>query len=367
MTKSVMTNIVTKRTTGSQLRQLRLEKGYKLRDVAMRTGIDQAIVSKHEHGHRVPTAEHVDLYAQCYELDRLWLYDHLIADQIAELMAEASDPDFVWEVAEPRIEYLRSSKVMELPVLSDKLHQALERIDLLREQWQAAHPLDEIQLQRMAEYFRTSYTYDSNQIEGNTLSLRETDLVIHKGLTIAGKSMAEHLEAVNHGEAIDYIHQLVESGESVSSRGILDLHNLILRGIAPAHAGVYRKVSVRISGSTHVPPDALEISQHMEKYHTYYRSHKDRLHPVILAAEMHERLVTIHPFIDGNGRTSRLVMNMILLQHGYTITSLKGDHDSRMRYYAALDAIQSDADSSSFYELICEAVESSLCAHLEWI
>ncbi len=351
---------------GRELRRLRRAQGLRLVDVATRTGIDQALVSKHEHGHRSPTQDQLRQYAASYRIDTQDLRDLQIADQVAELMAYASDPREVWAVAEPRIEYLRSSKVMEKPVLTREIEEQLQRIDALRARWQDAHPLDEVQLQRMAEYFRTDYTYDSNRIEGNTLTLRETDLVIHQGLTIAGKSMAEHLEAVNHAEAIDYIRQFAQSGETLSSYSVLDLHSLILRGIAPMHAGVYRSVGVRISGSAHVPPDALEIRDHMSRYHSYYHSHRERIHPVILAAEMHERLVTIHPFIDGNGRTSRLVMNLILLQHGYTITSLKGDHESRMRYYDALDAVQRDADSKAFYELICDAVEASLEAHLEW-
>jgi len=105
----------------------------------------------------------------------------------------------------------------------------------------------------------------------------------------------------------------------------------------------------------------------MEDYFIHYSNHKSRLHPVILAAEMHERLVSIHPFIDGNGRTSRLIMNLLLLKSGYTVTSLKGDYESRMKYYGALEKVQVDNDPEPFYLLVMEAVEASLLSHLKWV
>jgi Fic family protein len=240
----------------------------------------------------------------------------------------------------------------------------LKILDELSKKWKNIKPLNEIQLRKMEEYFFTSYTYESNRIEGNTLTLQETHLVINEGITIGGKSLREHLELINHREAIDLILDLVQNKIPFNSFRLKQIHQLILKGVDDRNAGVYRSLPVRISGSSHVPPEPYLIEKMMEDYFIFYETQKDILHPVVLAAEMHERLVTIHPFIDGNGRTSRLVMNLILLKNGFTIANLKGNFDDRMRYYKSLEQVQVNHESDLFYELITEHVESSLKEHL---
>jgi Fic family protein len=217
----------------------------------------------------------------------------------------------------------------------------------------------------MSEYFNVAYTYESNLIEGNTLTLSETQLVIREGLTIGGTSMREHLEAINHYEAIEFIEELVQTVQELSPKSLSQLHYLILKGIDKENAGRYRKVPVRISGSQHVPPQPFQIEKMMEDYFIHFENQKNSIHPVLLAAEMHERLVTIHPFIDGNGRTSILVMNMLLLKGGYTLANLKGDSESRLRYYKALESVQIHNDPEPFYHLVMDCVESSLLEHLD--
>lgn len=212
-----------------------------------------------------------------------------------------------------------------------------------------------------------SYTYESNRIEGNTLSLQETHLVVNEGITIGGKSVREHLEAINHAEAVSYIEQLVTDKMDFGPRVLMELHYLILKGIDKENAGRYRKVPVRISGSEHVPPQPYMLEKLMEEYFLHYDQQKSILHPVILAAEMHERLVSIHPFVDGNGRTSRLVMNLILLKHGFTIANLKGDLSSRLAYYKALEAVQVENNPEVFYHLVADAVADSLKNHLDMV
>lgn len=209
------------------------------------------------------------------------------------------------------------------------------------------------------EAFNVEYTYDSNRIEGNTLTLRETDLVIHKGLTVGGKPLAEHLEAINHYEAVGYIRDLSSENTVFNRSVLLSLHSLILRGIDSEHAGIFRNVPVMISGSQHTPPQPWQVEKLMEEYFLFYEQSKDVLHPVILAAELHEQLVTIHPFIDGNGRTARLVMNLILLQHGFPIAILHGDTDSRLSYYAALEQCNLENDKLVFNSLIVGSVVAS--------
>ena len=213
---------------------------------------------------------------------------------------------------------------------------------------------------KVAKAFDIEYTYESNKIEGNTLTLQETALVIEKGLTIGGKSLNEHLEAINHQYAIDYIKELASKKQTFSERDVLQIHQLILQSIDNQNAGKYRNVQVLISGAKHIPPQPFLVPKQMEDLFIWYNENKDQLHPIELSAEMHERLVTIHPFIDGNGRTSRLLMNLILLQNGFPIAILKGDTESRLNYYGALETAQTENNKQPFIDLITENVKETM-------
>ena len=213
---------------------------------------------------------------------------------------------------------------------------------------------------KVTKAFELEYTYESNRIEGNTLTLQETALVVERGLTIGGKSMQEHLEAINHTFALDYIKDIVTNTVPFSESVLLSIHKLILQGIDNRHAGVYRNVQVLISGAKHIPPQPYMIQKEMEDFFLWYHANKNNIHPIVLAAEMHERLVTIHPFIDGNGRTSRLLMNLVLLQHGYPIAILKGDAQSRSRYYEALEQAQVTGTKQHFLKLVAQYVKESI-------
>ena len=206
--------------------------------------------------------------------------------------------------------------------------------------------------------------YESNKIEGNTLTLRETQLVVNEGITIGGKTVREHLEAINHSEAIDLLYDIVGNKVAFTEVILKQIHGLVLHGIDRDNAGIYRRVPVMIAGSENLPPQPYLLQPLMEAYFAFYETNKNTLHPVILAAEMHERLVNIHPFIDGNGRTSRLVMNLILLQHGYPLAILKGDYDSRIKYYEALEMASAHNDTSVFHQFIVDTVHNSLQKYL---
>ena len=180
-------------------------------------------------------------------------------------------------------------------------------------------------LKKIEEAYNIEYTYESNRIEGNTLTLQETELVVNEGVTIAGKSMREHLEAINHAEALDYIRDFAKSDIEISVMTIKEIHALVLHGINRENAGRYRTVPVRISGSTHTPPQPYLLDKQMEDFMLRFGEMEAQgEHPVLIAAYLHEVLVRIRPFIDGNGRTSRLLMNLYLLRHGYTIVNFKG-------------------------------------------
>ncbi len=353
------------KTLAMLLGDARRDAALKLREVASLSGIDAALLSKYENDSRLPAEEHLPLLASAYGLDAKLLRRFWLAEKIIRLVQFEPDVREVFEVAESRMEYLRSERALTLPPVPEAILELLGRIDALKAEWQSRKPMNATQLERMRQYFHTEYTYESNRIEGNTLTLQETALVVNEGLTISGKTMREHLEAVNHAEAVEFIVELAAKRADLNRRTLLELHGLILRGVDSDNAGRYRSVPVRIGGSRHEPPQPYLLDKLMEDYFIHYMQQRDVLHPVLLAADMHERLVSIHPFIDGNGRTARLVMNLILLRNGYTIANLKGDPASRLAYYQALEKVQVDNAPEVFHTLVAEAVETSLKAHIE--
>lgn len=346
------------------LRELRENKNLVIREVAANSRIDAALISKFEKGSRIPTEANIKALSSVLDYPENELLKLMLVEKVVEVVKYRSYAEEVLQLAESRVEYLSSNNVFNLPKLSDEVLTKLEQIEVLKEKWEKKRPLNALQLSKMMEHFHVEYTFQSNRIEGNTLTKQETHLVVNEGLTIGGKSMHEHLEAINHAEAIDYMEQLVNDKQGITKRTLFELHHLILKGIDRENAGNYRTIPVRIAGSEHLPPQPYLLEKMMEDYFIHYVAQRKILHPIILAAEMHERLVSIHPFIDGNGRTSRLVMNMVLLQHGYTIANLKGDDASRMDYYRALESVQMDNNPEPFYLLVIDAVIDSLNNHL---
>lgn len=336
-----------------------------LSTLSQNSGIDQGLLSKYENGARLPSTAHILPLSTALNLPYSELRKSIIAEKIYAILEDEDDPQGILGVAEARIEYLMSEKVFELPSYSNKVIEKLKIADELKNNWISKKPLNQTQLRKLKEYFSVKYTFDSNRIEGNTLTLQETQLVVNEGVTIGGKSMREHLEAINHTEAVDFIADMLVGKEDITKRNLLEIHRLILKSIDSENAGVYRKVPVRISGSEHTPPQPYLIEKMMEDFFYHYEKQKNKLHPIILAAEMHERLATIHPFIDGNGRTSRLLMNFILLKHGFTLTILKGDTSSKLSYFKSLEAVQTQNEPNMFYELIIDRLIDSLNEHIE--
>lgn len=348
----------------NMLKGARIKQGLSLKALSELTLIDVSLLSKYENGMRLPSEKHLGELAKALSHDYRTFRNKWLAEKVYEMLSE--EDDFSSIVSDVEMIYQSASKGYN-PGLSDnvQLSALVEEVSEMQQRWQSTKPLHAVQLQRMKEHFHTSYTYESNRIEGNTLTLQETFLVVSHGITIGGKSMREHLEAINHAEAILLLEELVQQKTPLNRYVLLQLHGLILRNIDRDNAGIYRKVPVRISGSSHIPPEPWQLDALMDEYFEQYPQLRKQLHPVLLAAEMHERLVSIHPFIDGNGRTSRLVMNLVLLQNGYTIANLKGDLNSRMAYYQALEAVRTENSKLPFYTLVLEAVRTSLQEHLE--
>ena len=340
------------------LKNAREKKGLKTREVAQLLGIDQALISKFENGSRKPTKDQITKLASILDID----FETLMVIWLKErILYEIGDDDLALKAMSLAEEQIKYNVSFVRKSISKNLLNLLNEIDDLKKKLDTFREFDSF---RIAQALELEYTFESNRIEGNTLTLRETDLVINEGLTISGKSMREHLEAINHVEAIGYIKQLMERNFPFNERELLSVHNLILRGIIPEDAGRYRRVQVMIKGSSHMPPQPFIVPKEMEDYFIWYNENKGKLHPVILAAEMHERLVTIHPFIDGNGRTSRLVMNLILLQNGYVIANIKGDYDSRMNYYQARETAQTLGNKEDFLLFIAQIEKECLERYL---
>ena len=239
------------------------------------------------------------------------------------------------------------------------------KISRLREKQElldSYRPLPAVLVKNLEDWFRVELTYTSNAIEGDTLTRRETALVVEKGLTVGGKTLVEHLEATNHAHALDWVRQQASrSARQLTEKDILSIHEIILIGIDSPNAGFYRSVPVRISGSTVVLPNPRKVPDLMEAFVTWLQQGPD-LHPVELAAEAHYRLVTIHPFADGNGRTARLLMNLILLMTGYPTAIIR--KLDREAYLGALEKAQLGGSQDDYLQLIYKAVNRSLDIYL---
>jgi Fic family protein len=244
------------------------------------------------------------------------------------------------------------------------IQEALKRIDEKKKKVDLVRPLPPELVKNLQEWLAVEFTYTSNAIEGNTLSFSETALVVEKGITIAGKTVREHLEAINHAQAIDFIIDLARKKQTdLALDDILAIHKIVLQKIDDMHAGVFRKVMVKVTGSRTVFPNPVKVPFLMVDFMSWLHSVQD--HPVIVAALAHYKLVTIHPFIDGNGRTARLLMNLLLLQHGYPLAIIK--KEQRSEYIAAIEYARETDDFDKFYEVIISAVEYSLDIYLEAI
>ena len=231
-----------------------------------------------------------------------------------------------------------------------------------KQQLDVFRPLPPALVRNLDEWFKVELTYSSNAIEGNTLTRREIAVVIEKGLTIGGKSLKEHLEATNHAAAIDFLYFLVGKQPSqLTEKDILAIHNIVLRGINDQNAGHYRNIAVRISGAAVILPNPRKVPDLMDDFQAWLTSKPD-LHPVAFAGEAHYRLVTIHPFVDGNGRTARLLMNLLLIMVGYPPAIIR--KRDRLVYIAALEKAQFGGSRIDFDNIIIKAAMRSLDIYL---
>lgn len=243
----------------------------------------------------------------------------------------------------------------------ETLNPTFERLFDKLKSLNAARPLPNVALQKIKEALTIEWTYNSNSIEGNTLNLRETQLVLQEGITIKGKSLREHFEAKNHEHAINYLYTLVNPDYVIYSGDVLSLHSLVLRSIEDDFAGRLRNGGVRISGANFIPPNAQKVPDLFDDLVMFINTNPLQLNIIELATYFHHQFVWIHPFFDGNGRTVRLAMNLILMKAGFPpAIILKND---RKKYYEALN-LANTGRYDKLMLLMCQAIERTLNIYL---
>ena len=235
----------------------------------------------------------------------------------------------------------------------------LSQIDNKKREVDSRRPLTKGEVERLNEEFVVEFTYNSNAIEGNTLTLRETDLVL-RGLTIDQKPLKDHMEAVGHKEAFDFVLELVKNDTPITESVIKQVHYLVLAD-KKEDRGIYRKVPVRIMGAQNQPVQPYLIEPKMEKLLIDYNDSKD--HIVTKLARFHIEFEGIHPFIDGNGRTGRLLVNLELMKAGFPPIDIK--FTDRLSYYKAFDEYYIKRDPSSMEKLFAGYINTKLDSYLK--
>ena len=237
----------------------------------------------------------------------------------------------------------------------------LDMIDRKKAALDTCRPLTEGEVARLTEEFIVEYTYNSNAIEGNTLTLRETDMVL-RGLTIDQKPLKDHMEAVGHKEAFDFVRELVQSNVPMSERVIQHIHYLVLADKRDDR-GVYRRVPVRIMGAQHEPVQPYLIQPRMEQLMLRYTESTE--HIITKLARFHIEFEGIHPFIDGNGITGRLLVNLELMKAGYPPIDIK--FTDRMAYYNAFDEYHVHGDLAPMEKLFAGYINARLDQYLNML
>lgn len=255
-------------------------------------------------------------------------------------------------------------KIEEDKFIIDIENDFFESIDEKKKILDSKRPLPKETLKSLEENFKLEWTYNSNAIEGNTLTLKETKVVL-EGITIGGKTMREHLEAINHKEAIEFLEELIKDNNELSEVDIKNIHAIVLKGIDNENAGRYRTKNVIISGASHIPSDAIIVPELMEKLIYRYDDWKEKYHPIVVAALLHAEFVKIHPFIDGNGRTARLLMNFEVMKNGYPPIIIKTEE--RHKYYDALDEGALTGNYTEFVKMVTKQAEEMVRLYLKII
>ena len=242
----------------------------------------------------------------------------------------------------------------------EKLQPMLQRVEQKKHRLQLLRPIPSVALEKLRESMMLEWTYHSNAIEGNTLTLQETRVILSDGITVGGKTLREHFETLNHHEAIAQLEELVNKKYRIKGADILMIHGLVLQRIEKEFAGRYRNAGVRITGANFTPPNAMKVDELMEDLIAWVNEKNDV--PVVVKAMIfHHRMVWIHPFFDGNGRTVRLMFNLLLMNDGYPPAIIL--QQDRKKYYDALNKAN-QGNYEKLMLMILQALERSLDIYL---
>lgn len=234
------------------------------------------------------------------------------------------------------------------------LKEILNKADLYKKEIDKLRPFESDLLKQIKAYYRIGLTWTSNAIEGNTLTERETKVLLEDGLTVGGKPLKDTFEAIGHSRAYDFMFSLLHNS-TIDENDVLTMHRLFYSNISPNEAGMYRTKQVFITGSRYPVTDVQKIQNDMNRLFEWVKKERKNYHPIEFSALLHKKLVFIHPFIDGNGRVSRLCMNAALIQDGYLIAIippvLRSEYSNLLEY--------AHKDDKKFIEFIAERVIES--------
>lgn len=331
----------------SLLKNAREHKGLKTREVAQILSIDQALISKFETGTRKPTRDQISKLSQLLEID----YETLMIAWLKEkILYEIGNEEFALKALLLVEQEIQNNKKIINSAVLNSIQTILDEIESLRNQIKSFQHFD---LHRISKTLELEFISESNRLNGNSLTFDETKSVINEGLTIPGKSMQEHLEAVNLQEALAFIKELNQKKTAINEKDFLSLHNLILRGIRPENSGKYKNDSL--------------IMREMNLFFNWYESNKNSLHPILLASEAHLRITTILPFENGNVQIANLLMNWILLQNGYVFATIQGNETHINEYLTVLEECQNKNDKSFFIDYILRIEKQNLLRAIELV
>ncbi len=346
------------------LKDKRAKKMLKLKEVSDALNIDVALVSKIERGDRRATKKQALAFIKFYDLQEkemliLWLSEKIVS----ELKDEKYALDSLY-VAEESLKNIIQKK--DKPIQNAQINALIKEIEKQKLIWEKVKKEHAPRLKEIQMYFILLNVYESNKFAGNSLTYHETNSVINEGNTIEGKSMQEHLEAINLFEAIEFMNEL-DNDTGVSNKNLLALHHLLLKGIDRKNAGKYRTIPITDNASKHIPPQADLIEKKLEEIFTFYQEYKHKTHSIILATEIYEKIVYLKPFLKENDKLALLFLNFILKINGHPLVHIKGNYKTKLVYFKALEKAHIKKDNKDFKIFICKQILVSIQKHIETI
>lgn len=343
------------------LRAARENKGIKTRELSKMVQVDQALISKFESGSRRPTKDQLLKLASTLDIE---LNPLLISWLKEKILHEISNEEFALEALKEAQEELTIKLAKESKSINDLFENDLQLIEELKI---VAHQLGVANNIKLQDNFIISYVFESNSLDGNSISKIETELILNEGQSIVGKSMHEHLAVINHQEALRYTHKIAQSKELLTVATIIEIHQLLFRGINPKEAGTFRTTAISIKDDLFSPPKPESIEADLESLMLWLNENKNHLHPVLLAAAFKIKFVCLQSFKQGTAKIARLLTNLILLHNDLTPIIYKSDSDSKKTYLIALMASIQDQNNSSFTTFLLQQEKESLNYNISFV